>query len=580
MNVKRNQLNVRNTSTYFAQNNLPGQARIDSSLTHSDKESRTQAANLRYDGKLDSLTDLIVKMGFNKVQRDDFSESFSEQMNLDRKLITKTDARNKVNGDQERFNLDVLLTRRFKKERRSLTLGINTNIDQNDAKTNYFSSTYLATENKTAVIDQLKKDKNNNSSLNASLTFSEPLSKRLTGSLGYTFSSNGSETLNQSFDQDPITGEYTVLDQKVLNDFDYTSTKNGITTSLNYKDDKLTMNVSNQLDLEDVKRQYNNLETVLQRNQTSFRPSMSINYKLTKSKSFNVRYSGRSTQPSLTQIEPLKQNAQQLVTYLDNFDLKAGFYNNYSINFNSYKQLKDQSIYVYLSASQGVNSITNKVKYFDDGRQEIQFVNIDKTNWGLYGGSGYRFVVHKKWGLNLDLGANINYNSQYSYLSIEGEEAELNQNETWRAAPEIGISRYKANKLDFYLSISPGFENLNSSLQPEYSSMTFKMRSYGNATYYLPKEFKIGINVGQNYQRATQTLQAINTVNMNGYISKKFFKDKSLEAQLFVNDILNKNKGIDRSQSGSSFIQSSNQVLHRYGMLKVIYNFTTMKGGK
>ncbi|MNR58213.1 hypothetical protein D3C85_1791540 [compost metagenome] len=51
-----------------------------------------------------------------------------------------------------------------------------------------------------------------------------------------------------------------------------------------------------------------------------------------------------------------------------------------------------------------------------------------------------------------------------------------------------------------------------------------------------------------------------------------------MEAQLFVNDILNKNIGVRRYQDGTAFIQTSNNVLRRYGMLKVIYNFTTMKG--
>src|SRR5690606_13581823 len=112
------------------------------------------------------------------------------------------------------------------------------------------------------------------------------------------------------------------------------------------------------------------------------------------------------------------------------------------------------------------------------------------------------------------------------------------------------------------------------------SRTSFKMNTFGRATYYLPKDFKISLEGRQNYKSATQTLESINIVNMNGYISKKFFKDKSLQAQLFVNDILNKTSGINRYQSGTSFIQSSNEVLHRYGMLKVIYNFTTMKGGK
>jgi len=580
VNFKRNQLNVTNTSTYSAQNNLPEQARIDNSETSSDNETKTNGANLRYDYKLDSLTDMTVKMGFNKSQRDNFSETFADQKTLEGQGITETYSKNNSRTEQDQLNLNLLLTRRFKKVRRSLTLAVNTNTDQNNSNTNYFSSAYLFKDDRTDTIDQFKRNKNKNTNLGASLTFTEPLSKKLTGSIGYSFLNNRSETLNQSFDKDSITGEYTVLDLAILNDFDFTSTKNGLSTSLNYKDSKLTVNLSNQLDFEDVKREYNNLTTVLQRNQTSIRPTLSANYNLTKSKSVYLRYSGRTIQPSLTQIEPLKQNSQQLVTYLDNFDLKAGFSNNYSVEFNSYKQLKDQSIYVYLNGSQGINNISTKVTYYEDGRQDIQSVNIDKANWSIYGGSGYRFVVHKKWGLNLNLGANVQYNSQYSYLSLGKGEPSLNQNESWSLAPNIGFNRSKANKLDFYLSVSPGVENLSSSLQPELSRTSFKMNTFGRATYYLPKEFKISIEGRQNYQSATQTLQSINIVNMNGFISKKFLKDKSLEAQLFVNDIFNKNSGINRYQSGSSFIQSSNEVLRRYGMLKVIYNFTTMKGGK
>ncbi|MGJ1324532.1 TonB-dependent receptor [Sphingobacterium faecium] len=580
VNYKRNQLNVTNTSTYLAQNNLPDQARIDNSKTNSDNESRVNAANLRYDYKLDSLTDMTVKMGFNKSQRDNFSETFGGQQTIEGDTITQTNARNRVKSDQERFNIDLLLTRRFKKERRSLTVALNTNTNQSDGKTNYFSGTYFKVKDSTATINQFKRDKNKNTNFGASMTFTEPLSKRLTASLGYSFLNNTSETLNQSFDQDPVTGEYTVLDERILNDFDFTSIKNGLNTSLNYKDSKLTVNLSNQLDYEDVKRAYNNLGTTLQRNQTSIRPSFSGNYKITKSKSIYFRYSGRTVQPSLTQIEPLKQNSQQLVQYLDNFDLKAGFNNNYSLEFNSYKQLKDQSIYVYLNGSQGIDNISSRVTYYADGRQDIKYVNVDKASWNIYGGTGYRFVLHKKWGLNLNLGANIDYYSQYSYLSIGRTEPQLNQNESLNLSPSIGLNRSKANKMDFYISISPGVENLSSSLQPELSRTSFKMNTFGRATYYLPKDFKISLEGRQNYKSATQTLESINIVNMNGYISKKFFKDKSLEAQLFVNDILNKNSGINRYQSGTSFIQSSNEVLHRYGMLKVIYNFTTMKGAK
>ncbi|WP_159730120.1 outer membrane beta-barrel protein [Sphingobacterium sp. 18053] len=578
-NFKRNQINVNNTSTYNAQNNLPERAQVDNNVTSSETETQANIANLRYDLKLDSLSDLTVNMGYTKSNRDSKSDSKADQRKLDGTLITETNSNTDLNSDQDKFNVNAMLTRRFKKERRSVTFNVSANTDKNSSKTQYFSENYFESSGNKTVIDQFKNDKLTNNAYAASVTYSEPLSKRLTAAVGYSFNSNNSETLNQSFDKDPATGKYTVLDQNLLNDFDFSSLKNGINTSLNYKTSSLTVNLSNRVDFEDVKRTYNNLNTTLQRNQTSINPNVSVNYKLSKSKNIGFRYSGRTAQPSLTQIEPLKQNAQPLVEYLDNPNLKAGFNNSYSINYNSYKQLKDQGFYFYASADQGKKNINTNVRYnLDEGTQQISYVNIDKDNWRIYGSGSYSFVLQKKWGLKMNIGVNGQYNSQFSYLSSYNEEPKLNRNQTKSITPEIGFNRYKANKMDFYISLMPGVEQMSSFLQPELNRTTFKFRSYSQFTYYLPKDFKVSLSTDQNYQAATKTLQSINIINMNGYISKKFLKDKSLEAQVFVNDILNKNNGVYRYQNGTSFIQTSNDVLRRYGMLKVIYNFTTMKG--
>lgn len=577
VNYKRNQINVDNTSTYNAQNNLPERAQIDSNITRSDNESKSHVANLRYDYKLDSLADLTVNMGFNKSSRDNFSDAEAFQKTLDGQPITNTRSRTDLNSDQDKFNVNALLTRRFKKERRSITFGLNANTDQNRSETWYFSENYFNNDRRTDTIDQFKKDKFSNNTYGASVTYTEPLSKKITGSIGYSFSSNQSETLNQAFNKDSISNEYTVLDPRVLNDFDFSSIKNSINTALSYKTNTLTINLSNRTDFEAVKRTYNNLNTILQRDQTSIRPSLNVNYKISKTKNLRFNYYGQTVQPSLTQIEPLKQNSQPLVEYLDNPDLKAGFNNSYSLSYNSYKQLKDQSFYFYISANQGKRNINSSIRYnLEDGTRQISFVNIDKDNWRLYGSGSYSFMLQKKWGLRMSTGLNTQYNSQYSYLSLFNEAPKLNRNTTWSVGPEIGFNRYKANKLDFYIHLSPGVEQMDSYLQPELNQTTFKFDSYAQVTYYLPKDFKISVSMRQDYQAATKTLQSINMLNMNGYISKKFLKDKSLEAQLFVNDILNKNIGVRRYQDGTAFVQTSNDVLRRYGMLKLIYNFTTM----
>lgn len=580
VNYKRNQMDVENTTTYAAQNNLPEIARLDNSVSNTNNDTKSNIANLRYDYKLDSLSDLTLKLGYNKSDRENRSVGNSDQRELDGTLIYEGDNKNNQISSTESVNADILLTRRFRKARRSLTL--NANVASNDNKSDalFYSSTKYINDGNTETIDQLKNNKSNGMNLRTSLNYSEPISKNISLSAGYNINIDKGKTLDQSFDKDENTGLYDILDESVLNDYDLSTIRNGITTGLNFNYEKVTFNLSNQMDFEDVKRVYNNLEQTLQRNQVSTRPSLSVNYKISNSESINIRYNGSTLQPSLTQIEPLKQNEQQLIEYIGNPDLKSGFRNSISLNYNLYKALQKKNLYMYASASQSMNSVNNKVEIDPQtGKQRVSYVNMDKNNWNGNIGMGYRMPLIKKIALDMNLGLNGNYSNNYNYLSLGSAEAQLNNTQNFVFSPSVGFSRYQANKLDFNVELGPGLRVMKSLVQPDFNSTSFALSSSGNVTYYMPKDFKINLNVRQSYQGATETLSSYNQVNMNTYVSKKFLKDKSLEAQIFVNDVLNRNNGISRQQSGYLFSQTSNDVLRRYAMFKLIYNFTTMKGG-
>lgn len=581
VNFQRRQLDVSNNSTVFSQNNLPDFARIENTTGYAENNTRNNTANVRYDLKMDSLTDLTVKLGYSKNDRDNFTNSNTKEENLDYTLINEIELKENGTSARENMNANFLLTRRFTKERRSLTLSSSITSNSDNSRSNFYSMTEFADATANLEIDQLKNDIAKNTNFSASLNFTEPLSKRWTGTVGYTISKYNSTLLNQSFDKDVVSGEYNILDEFQLNDFDHSNLSNGLSLGANYKSEKLTLNVSNRFNYEKVDRLYNNIDKELNRNQNSIAPALSINYKLSKSKSLNFRYNGRTTQPNLNQIEPLNQNRDTRITYLANPDLKSGFSNSYNLSYNSYKPLKDQSFYVGTYFSQAFNTINSKVDYdASSGQRDISFVNIEKANVyaNLYG--SYRRPIWKKYNLSANVGAGFNYDNSYNYLSVNGGNSALNNNESYRISPNLGFNSYKAEKWSFYMNFSPGVQFRSSSLQGQFDSESFTFSSYMNFSYTLPKAFKIGFNGSQSYEAATQTLAAYSVVNLNGYVSKKFLKDKSLELQFLVNDIFNRNNGVRRYQSGYSFTQSTNDVLRRFAMLKLIYNFTSMKGGE
>lgn len=581
VNYQRAQMSVDNNRTYFSQNNLPDIARIENSTGFTSNETRNNNANMRYDLKIDSLSDLTLKFGYTQTNRDNKSSNESQEQNLDNSFINEVESNDAGHRSNENVNASILLTRKFKKVRRSITLNSSIVSNKDNGNSNYYSLTKFANNDPNLMIDQYKTDNSKNTNFNASLNYSEPLSKRWTGTVGYAVGNNANSLLNKSFDKDPVTGLYDILDQNQLNDFNQNMLSNAINAGVNYKNDKLTFNASNRYSFETIDRIYNSANSTLNRNQRSIVPTISINYKLTKSKNLSFYYNGRTTQPSLNQIEPLNQNRETVVNYLPNPNLKSGFRNNYNMYYNSYKQIKDQSFYISTNVSQSFNDVTAKVNYFSaTGKRDIQYVNIEKPNTNISFYSGYRQPILKRINLNGNIGGSLNYNNSYNYLSVNNGESELNNNETYRITPSIGFNTYKAEKWSFYANLNPGFQFMKSTLQPDLNSNTFTFSSHFNFNYTLPKGIKVGFNGEQSYEAATQTLKAFNVFNMNGFISKKFLKDKSLETQLFVNDIFNRNNGVRRSQNGYAFTQTTNDVLRRYAMLKLIYNFTSMKGGE
>jgi len=580
VNYKRTQINVENNSSIWSQNSLPDLALIDQTKGFSDRETKGNIANFRYDVKLDSMSDMTVKFNYNKGNQNVYNESAHSQTTLEEELITETESNSRDISQNQVIGTDISLTRRFKKERRSLTLNTNFNSNQRDSENQFFSKTTIASDGSTPTIDQLKDNNNKSANYGASLNYSEPLSKSWTATLGYDFVGSRATTLEQSFNRNPITGEYDILDETVLNDFDLTSMGNGLRTGLNWKKDKYTLNASNRWYINNQKREYNNLATILERNQTTLNPSFSFRYNFSKNKSFSVNYNGSTQNPGLTQIEPLKQNSLQTINYLDNFDLKPGFRNQYSVYYNHYKPLKDVSFYSSVSFNQNAKPIRSRVDYnAETGVSNIQYVNMDNSDWSISSWGGYRLPIVKKIALSANVGWDVSYNNSYNYLSLGGGPSVLNNAESLVLTPSFGLNSYRADKWSLYINVRPGIRKQISSVQPLLNNTAFVFGSYYDASYTFPKNFKIVMNVNQSYEAATKTLAAFTQVNMSGYISKKFLKDKSLETQLFFNDILNQNKGFRRYQNGNVVTQTNNDVLGRFAMFKLIYNFTTMKGG-
>src|SRR5690606_4039357 len=108
----------------------------------------------------------------------------------------------------------------------------------------------------------------------------------------------------------------------------------------------------------------------------------------------------------------------------------SGFSNRMYLYFNSYKQLKDRSLYIGASVNQYVNAVGSRVSFDpESGRRDIQYLNIDESNYSANVYGGYRRPLWKKIALSLNIGADVSYNNSYNFLSLANRESQLNNNE-------------------------------------------------------------------------------------------------------------------------------------------------------
>ena len=552
-------------STYI----LPDTVYYNNQTTHFTGTKWRHALSTKNEFNLDSLNTINVNaggnLGYNQSQNifnSTYLSAAKDTVNTNNRTTTST-----TNSNAQK--LDVFYKHKFNKTgTRMLTLngGIYNSVNDGNgylySLTNFYKNGIV---DSTVLIDQKKLNSNTSTTYQGLISYTEPLTKKLSLNLNYSFFSNNSSQNIQSFDKQ--NGSYSLLDTLYSNHFKFinTSSKGGFV--FNYNGKKLTAKLG--LGIQNLAMKETNLYKDSSFNKTfvNYFPTVSISWKPSGERRFYLSYDGRTQQPSLNQIQPIANNTDPLNINIGNQNLKPSVVHSFSFNGGDSKVLSNRYIGLYGNFSLTQNAFSSETKVDSLGRRTNQTVNVN-GNFYYYAQIYYQKKI-KFWGLSISFVPNINGNRNNSYVN-----GVYNTTNSTNLGSRLGIDKTIEKKLDFYLAYNPQFSHststINTSTKTDYWTHTINN--------YFSYRFKKGINLNSNIeanfrQKLYSTDVNNNNVVWDASLEKKLLKKQDVWLVFSVNDILNQKKGVDRSISSNFISENTYTTVKRYFLVTLRWKF-------
>lgn len=560
------------------QNILPGDS---SSYDNSEAMSRTKSDNFGVDFRLewkpDTMTQLIFRPSFSFSHS--MNDNFSDATTLDNERDTVNTNKSSNYSESNGYNLNASIdfSRKLNNKGRvfSATLSGGNSDSYSDGMNRsdivYFNQTDAL---KNSIIDQRSRYDNKGFNYRAYVSWVEPIGHNNFIQATYSISQRKQEALKNVYNQD-ADGIYNVLDSAYSQSYrnNFISQR----ASLSFKSQRAKFNYTIGLNLDPSYSSSENFvgDTTLSkitRKVVNLSPMAQFNYMFDKRTNLRIMYNGRTSQPSMTQLQPVADISDPTNITIGNPDLNPRYTNNVFIRFQQFTPEKQRAFMIMANGSYIINDIVSYTSYNQEtGVKTTTYKNVN----GNYSGN-VRMMLNtplknKKFSINsMTMASFANSNG---YIN---EEKNTNRN---LILSERGGIDFRSSYLDLDVNGNIRYNATSNSLQKENNQNTFNYGAGGYTTIYLPLNFKIESDVNWSTNSGYGDGFKQNEVLWNASASKSFLKNNQGTLRFKIYDILQQRSNISRSITASYIQDSEYNTLGSYFMVHFIYRFSIFKGG-
>ncbi len=495
-------------------------------------------------------------------------------------MINEGEIDNYSEGSSFSARLRTDYRHRFAKPRRTISFELDGSYSINNTTEYNYSLNDFAMQSNNEIVDQRVTNDGNRYSWSAQVAYTEPLIRDFTLELRYRISNSEDQTEKLAFDYD---GQgYGLRD----------STYSNIYSNL-YYDQRFEIRI--QKNKEKYRYSFglgvfpaNSLSHLEGRQDISQKvfniaPQAQFRYNFSKQSNLNFRYSGRTNQPSVTQLQPVPDNSDPLNIRVGNPELKPSFNHRFFAMYNNFFE-NLSSIFTSVNVNMTQNQITNITIYDPSLFPHIQMdssvlnpgvrlIMADNVDF-VYSANAMLAYSTPIFSQKITLSSTTNGGVNNSKSVIDKDENVLNN---VSLGENLRIT-YRLERFDVSLNGRIRWNDAKYSLQSERNNAYYTMSGGADFNWQIVKN-KLILSSDLSFSNTYGYADGYNPryTTWNAQLAWNIGKSNAGQFRIRIADILNDNKNTQRNATASYIEDITYNTLPRYVMLSFTYNLNTAK---
>lgn len=554
---------VRNSEYFFADTTY---SKRDSSFN--EQKQQSHAVNLNFEYDFNDKTKFKLKSNIISRNESSLNTNASDFFTTDDQRFSATNVRNESEATGLDGNVELEMNKKFEKRFRELDVVYQFGYTEMDRDNTLNSDLYFGQFNvPDSVYDQKRNMANNTTGHRVVVDYMEPITRKFRLKFQYRLDYFFGEQVTSTYNRTP--SGYDDFAGLYSNNFSNTRLENRGGVGILFTDRKHTLEVGTRLRNVVIDNLNNETDENINQNVNNILPYIDYSLKFTNAHRMSIAYSTSSSQPSLDQLQPVRDNRDPNSLVIGNPNLKPNYSHNVNVNYNKWNALKQSYMYGGIYFNYTDNAFSNSIVYTPNGQSVATAINVDGNLYsGFYAGGGIP-IFKKKLSLRPQASGGYNsYNSEINY--------QMNTTENYNVDGELGIEM-RSDSIEISLSAGLSYNDPRSTLSQGLNEPYTVQRYKASIFYELP--FRFFIETDAVYEVNSRRAEGFNATPFiwNAKLNKRLLKTGNLVVNASVYDIFNQNIGISRNVGTNIITDTRSRIIARYFMVGATLRFNNNK---